>query len=97
MILSRVNSELLPDEVHDFSYEVNEYGHVLEVMTRRSDGHRVSESMVYGLDSDAPYTRWHGDRYYLPEDGVRGAREAREAYRMHRRGRSVPGWGWEVD
>lgn len=93
----KTKDQLLEDSVHEFTYEVNEHGHVLEVMTRRSDGHRVSESMVYGLDTDSPYTRWHGGRYFLTEEGAREAREARRTYREWLSGHgSDPRWGWEV-
>lgn len=54
--------------------------------------------MVYGLTGDGePYVRWHGDRYYLPEEDAKRAREAREAYREWMRGYgSDPRWGWEA-
>lgn len=79
-----------------FEYEVNEHGHVMEVMIDRKTGRRCSESMVYGLDTDRPYTKWHGERFYLPEDGAAEAREARDTYRAWMRGYgSDPRWGWE--
>jgi hypothetical protein len=80
-----------------FEYEVNEHGHVLEVTVDRRTGRRVSESMVYGLTGDGePYTKWHGERYYLPEEDAERAREAREAYRAWMLGYgSDPAWEWE--
>lgn len=82
-----------------FEYEVNEHGHVLEVMIDRKTGRRMSESMVYGLTGDGdPYTKWHGERYYLPEEDAKRAREAREAYRAWMRGYgSDPAWAWEEE
>lgn len=81
-----------------FEYEVNEHGHVMEVAVDRRTGRRLYESMVYGLTGDGePYVRWHGDRYYLPEEDAKRAREAREAYREWMRGYgSDPRWGWEA-
>ena len=80
-----------------FEYEVNEHGHVLEVTVDRETGRRLSESMVYGLTGDGdPYTKWHGERFYLPEGDAKRAREAREAYREWMRGYgSDPAWAWE--
>lgn len=82
---------------YDFDYEVNERGRVVEVMSVHGTGSVCSESMVYGLDTDDPYTKKHGTMYYLSDEAARKAREARDAYRAWKSGRATdPAWGWEV-